>query len=264
MSQKRLGGPTEGEAMSAVRLVTRAAIASAFGFTLVPVLGAGPAFACSCIGGTEQQHYQRADVVFKGIVGKVERATDRSANRVYVFTPSKTYKGETSKPQKVSTSRQSSACGVELNGSGPFLVFAYRAQDAGPKVPLATSVCSGTRKIEPGEKPDFKVDKATQAEARTYPFSVKPADDAASAPDFDSDNSVSSEDVPVAAPVAAGDTPRVLQTTTTATAAGAAAESTQAADSDDDKIWIPAVAAAAALGVAALVGTGLAARRRRT
>ena len=56
--------------MSPAKLAGRAVLVSALTITLVPVLGASPAFACSCAMATDKQHYKSADVVFKGTLRK--------------------------------------------------------------------------------------------------------------------------------------------------------------------------------------------------
>ncbi len=284
--------------MSAARLAARAVMVSALGFTLVPVLGANPAYACSCIQSNEQENLERADVVFKGTMDDVEATNDQFGERVFVFTPSKTYKGKTSKPQYVSTAGNSAACGVDLTGGGPFLVFANKSDDADSKADLSTSLCSGTREIKAGEEPDFKVNQATKVDEGpsepTPPVSaeepkgrtsqgstgggsdpvappcckpmVDPQGDSVdgpSAPDANP-NEPRTDEAPIGAPMPAEDMPLMLQTTAVATDSAAAAESAQAAGaSDDASSWLPLLGALAAVGAAA-GGTGWAVRRRRT
>lgn len=168
--------------MSAVGLAVRAAV-SALGFALVPVLGANPAMACSCIQSTEQENYERADVVFKGTMDDARATNDQFGDRVFVFTPSTTYKGKATAPQKVSTAGNSAACGVDLTGSGPFLVFAYndpgrKSGLAKPRDPdLRASLCGGTREVGAKEKLPFgpgRPVKATAAEQATPTASPAP------------------------------------------------------------------------------------------
>ena len=45
-------------------------------------------------------------------------------NRTYTFAVTKVYKGSAYAEQRVQTASQNSACGLDLNGSGPFLVLA--------------------------------------------------------------------------------------------------------------------------------------------
>ncbi|MGQ0464846.1 MAG: hypothetical protein ACT4QG_05960 [Sporichthyaceae bacterium] len=286
--------------MSAVGLAVRAAAVSALGFALVPVLGANPAMACSCIQSTEQENYDRADVVFRGTMDDVEAANDRFGARVFVFTPSTTYKGKTTTPQKVSTAGDSAMCGVDLTGAGPFLVFANKADDG--KAALSTSLCSGTREIESDEEPDFEVpvNKSTKVDSGprqpkgdtpvaapddpgtsgggadpVAPPCCKPLVDESDgaptypmplvAPDERADGAVDSDDAPsgpgVAAIAPADDTPLMLQTSAVASDSAAAGESAHAAG-DDSTNYLPFAAAVAAFGAAGIAGLGWARRRR--
>lgn len=277
--------------MSAVRLAARAVVVSALGFTLVPVLGASPAYACSCIQSTEQENYERADVVFKGILDDVKATKSQFGEQVFTFTPSKTYKGATTKPQQVSSAGNSAACGVNLSGSGPFLVFAHKAEgDA--KAPLTTSLCSGTREIKADEEPDFKASNPVQVDkGESAPTPSEPADERegrssagggsdpsgpVSDPDVDPapDGEPSAPDArpepgppgdePVMLPVSDGDavdTPLMMQTGAVA-ANDTAGESASAAGDSDGVGWLPLAAAIGLVGAAA-AGTGWAVRRRR-
>ena len=266
--------------MSAVRLAARAVVVSALGFTLVPVLGVNPAYACSCIQSTEQENYERADVVFKGTMNDMEAVHDPSGRRYFSFTPSKTYKGKTDSSQLVSTAQDSAACGVDLYGSGPFLVFANKADDPDARADLTTSLCSGTREIRADEDPDFTVNKATKVDegpseptppvsaeepkGRTSPGSsgggedpntppcCKPMvdpDEAPSAPDAEPLNDPAVDQPPVGTPMPADgdavDTPLMMQTGAVANDSAAAGESVNAAADNENTGWAVAAAAAA-------------------
>lgn len=111
--------------MSATGLAGRAVLVSALTVTLVPVLGASPAFACKCVVSSDQQNYDRSDVVFKAKLRKVTPPTREedqmpgpgsSGSRVFEFVPSRAYKGKVSTPQRVSTPLSSATCGVQLSG----------------------------------------------------------------------------------------------------------------------------------------------------
>lgn len=156
--------------MSAV--LTKSLLATGLAIGLTPVLGADPAYACSCIAAKEKKLYKLADVVFKGKV--TERAETAAAEHfgadptpasvVYTFTPTRLYKGKVAKPQMVTTAGDSAACGVNLDGQGPFLVFANRpeptdtslaAKKEAAKKPLTINLCGGTRQFKKGEVPSF-------------------------------------------------------------------------------------------------------------
>lgn len=259
--------------MSAVGLAARAAVVSALGFTLVPVLGADPAMACSCIQSTEQESLERADVVFKGTNDDVEATNDQFGDRVFVFTPSTTYKGTTAKPQKVFTADNSAACGVDLNGVGPFLVFAPESD--GGKAGLSTSLCSGTREIGANSRPDFAPNPAvilTGGPSDPTPGSTGGGEDpmtppcckplvgepgAEPAPDAVPDNEAGG---PVVAPIGA-EAP-LVQTTGMAVDSAAVESATLLGDEQGSTNYLPFAGAVAALGAAAFFGFGWARRRR--
>lgn len=257
-----MGRRSEGVAVSAVGLAVRAAAVSALGFTLVPVLGANPAMACSCIQSTEQENYERADVVFKGTMDDARATNDQFGERVFVFTPSTIYKGKAAKPQKVSTAGNSSACGADLTGGGPFLVFAAKAD--GAKAGLSTSLCSGTREIGTDEKPDFKAHGDT-SDGRMYkgggdpvsPPCCKPLvgePGAEPAPDAVPDNEAGG---PVVAPTSV-DAP-LMQTTGMATDSASPGATTA---EDGPNLLVTGTAGLVGLGALAALGFATARRRR--
>lgn len=152
--------------MSVAKLAGRIVLVSALTMTLVPILGASPAFACSCRGGSDQEHYQRAEVVFKGTLRKTTPPKPRPDGlrsstdpAVYEFLPSRVYKGEGASPTRVSSAVSGANCGLEISGRGPFLVFAgmsdkrTRAETGG--APLRASLCGGTRELGAKEKVPF-------------------------------------------------------------------------------------------------------------
>ncbi|MGQ0844662.1 MAG: hypothetical protein ACT4QF_11050 [Sporichthyaceae bacterium] len=155
--------------MSAAGLAGRATLVAALAATLVPVLGAGPAMACSCAGGSDRENYERADVVFKATLRRTiaptaeqSRRFGTAAQEIFEFAPSRVYKGEVDSPQRVSTAESGATCGLEISGEGPFLVFAYRKpfpgerEADGPNSPnLRAGLCGGTRELGPKEKVPF-------------------------------------------------------------------------------------------------------------
>lgn len=164
--------------MPAARLATRAVLVSALTVTLVPVLGASPAFACKCVVSSDRQNYDRADVVFKAKLGKVtprtreeDQVSGSSGSRVFEFVPGRADKGKVTTPQRVSTPLSSATCGVQLSGQGPFVVYAYkrsaddRQQDGRSAPKLAISSCRGTREIGPKEKLPFGPGRPVKATA---------------------------------------------------------------------------------------------------
>lgn len=120
----------------------------------VLVAAPGMACACSCAGLTARQAFEHADAVFIGrVVGRdVERSTwpFSSSNdpAVWTFEVTKVYKGEVRQRQEVVTPAFGASCGLELQGSGPFAVYA--THDAVDYMPapgegqLAAHLCNGT------------------------------------------------------------------------------------------------------------------------
>ncbi|MGQ0464847.1 MAG: hypothetical protein ACT4QG_05965 [Sporichthyaceae bacterium] len=147
--------------MPATRLVARAVLVSALTVTLVPVLGASPAFACSCAGYSEDSQAKRdkryledADVVFKGTLLKVTPPKPRKGGvsysadpATYEFEVGRVHKGIAYERTNVSSAQSGASCGIELSGPGPFLVFANRGQGG----TLQANLCGGTRELGPKE-----------------------------------------------------------------------------------------------------------------
>ncbi|MGQ0632011.1 MAG: hypothetical protein ACT4P1_13315 [Sporichthyaceae bacterium] len=135
----------------------------------LPLVTASAAQACSCMASDEISNFERAGVVFKGSIeaatssARQERGKPATTSGItYIFTPATTYKGETLDPQQVFTPADSAACGVELDGDGPFLVFANipdrdSARQLGiDQDTLTMNACGGTRPIGADEEPNFE------------------------------------------------------------------------------------------------------------
>ena len=99
-----------------------------------------PAYACSCAYANDDPALlDRAEVIFTGtVIG--ERSL--GYNRTYTFAVTKVYKGSAYAEQRVQSASQSSACGLDLVGSGPFLVLAGYA----PSGTVLANSCGGTTK----------------------------------------------------------------------------------------------------------------------
>ena len=130
---------------------------------LVPSLGvltAAPAAACSCATQTTQQHFERADAVFTASLlsreeprGRVVSSADPA---VHVFAVRTVYKGTALESQEVLSPVSGATCGLELSGTGPFVVFASRSIDLGgaPTTALAehqyaSLLCDGSGPVTP-------------------------------------------------------------------------------------------------------------------
>ncbi len=129
-------------------------------FALVALGVAGvdvaPAAACSCVGVSDGEAFERADAVFVGewvetLPGGALPAMSSNDPQRLVFEVSGVYKGEVYARQSVVTAVDGASCGLELAGPGPFLVFG-RAAASGtePAIEdgeLAAGLCDGSRAV---------------------------------------------------------------------------------------------------------------------
>jgi hypothetical protein len=131
---------------------------------LAVLTGVGPAGACSCAVGSDQQMFDSSDAVFTATLTRVEDPDSGSstAPRVYTFEVDDVLKGDVA-PQQVVRSEQSGAsCGLEIAGAGPFIVFAVAAVHESSDIELGTGelyagLCGGTRAISAGGPLDAAV-----------------------------------------------------------------------------------------------------------
>jgi hypothetical protein len=95
------------------------------------------AYACSCTTDSEAELIRRAEVIFTGVL-----SNDRSQGntRTYTFTVDRVYRGQVSTSQTVNTDTQTAACGLDLQGTGPFLVLGNLQNGV-----LWANSCGGTR-----------------------------------------------------------------------------------------------------------------------
>ena len=125
---------------------------------LMSVIGfATPAHACSCAPLNEAKYFRHADVVFTGtLIDRQEPpwqpVMSSGDPATLTFEVSRVYRGEAQRLQEIETAMEGASCGLEIEGSGPFLVFANDAPDGAP---LTASLCGGTRAIADGGPPVF-------------------------------------------------------------------------------------------------------------
>ena len=118
--------------------------------TLLPIVLERPATACSCRQADDAGSFASADAVFLGRVvdERVPRAPESSADpRLWVFEVETVYKGNVAARQGVVTTMGGASCGLELDMSGRFLVFA--TTEGFPDVRganLYSYLCMGTRR----------------------------------------------------------------------------------------------------------------------
>ena len=111
---------------------------------------AGPAQACSCVENDPVAHFQRADAVFIGTL--VDRTVSHpdfpaisSADPArHVFAVERVLKGEVHERQAVVSPDSGASCGLELEGDGPFAVFAQRDGDG-----YRARLCGGSGPLTP-------------------------------------------------------------------------------------------------------------------
>jgi hypothetical protein len=136
-----------------------------FGITLVfaaglVVLGDAPgAWACSCIGYTDEQearaaYFQDADLVFSGVAKSMYDANAGNPVRSsgdpieWTFDTDSSQKGEAADPQKVSSAREGATCGFRFTIGKRYQVFAGKQGST-----YATNTCGGTHALAAGERP---------------------------------------------------------------------------------------------------------------
>lgn len=110
-----------------------------------------PAYACSCVTDSEPELIANAQVIFTGTL-----TDDRSQHdtRTYTFAVDRVFRGEAHAIQTARTPTQSPACGLDLEGPGPYLVLGYLENGV-----LWANSCGGTRtgatptELGPGSPP---------------------------------------------------------------------------------------------------------------
>lgn len=154
--------------MGVRRTALKVGLAAGLAAGLVPALGVSSAHACNCVTDDDALFVRTADVIFTGTLLTQERIREGDGlldrlfggaeyvdDVVLTFAADRVYKGTASARQQIRTPAQSPACGLELSGPGPFLVFA-RLPEAdpvftGPGPELVSSSCSGTRPVSSGQ-----------------------------------------------------------------------------------------------------------------
>ncbi|MGQ0744016.1 MAG: hypothetical protein ACT4OS_06705 [Acidimicrobiales bacterium] len=119
--------------------------------TMVLVVVAPPARACSCLPATEPELFAIADAVFIGRLVSAQPVDEFAVELAWEV--SSIFKGSVTYRQGVETGLNSAACGLSADVGSTYLVLANAASepDVGPT--LAASLCGGTRAAVPGERP---------------------------------------------------------------------------------------------------------------
>ena len=106
-----------------------------------------PAAACDCAGAPTARHYADADVVFTGTLESrtvPEPLVSSADPATWVFAVDRALKGSVPERAVVLSPVSGASCGLELTGTGPFVVF---AGDAGTH--LTAGLCQGTAELTP-------------------------------------------------------------------------------------------------------------------
>lgn len=144
-------------------------------FAVVLLVGmAPPCLACSCIASTDEEHYQRADVVFTGKVTERHDPASGSPQRGsadpihWTIDVDGTQKGKVADPVVVETSRDEASCGVTFVVGRRYQVFATNTGEY-----PHTDLCSGTRELNAGQGP--YAPKASNPPATPAPVAPAPS-----------------------------------------------------------------------------------------
>lgn len=115
-------------------------LAASLGMVSLLALGlakASPAFACSCLPvESAQAGMDMSDAVFQGTVEDVTRG---QMNNEVTFAVSSSWKGDGAEELKVTTARDSAACGINFEVGKEYLVYADQGEDG-----LTAGLCSRT------------------------------------------------------------------------------------------------------------------------
>jgi hypothetical protein len=149
--------------------VRRTAVTLLLGCLLMAVglFVAAPASACSCVGSTTQEFFDLADAVFTGtLVSRESPAGSEGSTAspaLHVFAVDTVIKGTAHEQQGVVSPDSGASCGLELSGTGPFVVFASRSADLGgtPFTHLAEDqyaafLCGGTGPVTPAVEAELQ------------------------------------------------------------------------------------------------------------
>ena len=134
-------------------VLARAAAVGVLTVAVTPALGVTWASACSCVGADDVESAGRADAVFAGTLTDTvaPKQSGSSMDAVtYSFAVSRVYKGDVAMTQPIGSVISGASCGLELDGTGPFLVFA--AAEEG-ETTLQANLCGGTRPLGSGPDP---------------------------------------------------------------------------------------------------------------
>lgn len=141
--------------------LTRSLLAAAV-MSTVFVLSTPTAGACSCRPGTDQDHFERADVVFQGELISYDFDEDPDGDgisssadpAVWTFAVSDVFKGATRQTTAIYSPVSGASCGLEIPKQGTFFVFANyidgtNTEPGYPIGELRAGGCGGARPVFP-------------------------------------------------------------------------------------------------------------------
>lgn len=129
-------------------------------FGVSQIVVASPAGACSCVGFSDAEAFDVADVVFVGelVDYTAPKQMKTSADAaIWTFAVEKVFKGEAAQTQLISSPVSGASCGLEIPHEGTFLVFATTEDEFGGERGddslLYANLCGGTRAATNGTAP---------------------------------------------------------------------------------------------------------------
>jgi hypothetical protein len=117
------------------------------------VVGFAPVcLACSCVERSKQERFTEADVVFTGVVDRLDRGEITQAT----FDVTSVEKGGAAPEQVIRTVNDEAGCGVTFVEGDRYQVFATQEDDGN----LHTTICAGTVSLDAKQKPYISTEGA--------------------------------------------------------------------------------------------------------
>ncbi|MBD2775407.1 hypothetical protein [Iningainema tapete] len=108
---------------------------------LMLLLSIQTAVACKCVVSTDEEYFERADVVFTGTVKANNNSEVGSRGTVWSFIVDEVLKGNVAQLQEIISFGNS--CGISFSINTQYQVYARNVNEAS-----VTDLCSGTRKLQ--------------------------------------------------------------------------------------------------------------------
>lgn len=121
-----------------------------------------PASACGCFGVDDFEAFENADTVFTAELIEIRSpkkylSLGSNSSKRFIFAVDEVFSGNVSSEQSVVTPGSGAACGLEISGPGPFLIFATDGA-SDPDLDtvsgeLESGLCGGTRLLSDADLP---------------------------------------------------------------------------------------------------------------